>query len=137
MNKTQSIYDTVTGSIIAAIEASPGPCRMPWHRSAGSRLHLPRNATTERSYNGINILVLWIAAQQAGHSAPLWASYKQWSAVGAQVRGGERATRIIFYKQFTVEPDGTDSEDDGHRRVTKTSSVWCRPRRWPSSCAAS
>ena len=122
MTEKQSIYDRVTATILQQIEASPGDPVMPWHRPAGSALHIPKNATTDSAYRGINILMLWIAADMKQYPTGLWASYKQWVSVGAQVRKGEKAAEVVFYKQFDVEP--TAEDDDGKRRVLRTSSVF-------------
>jgi len=122
MTEKQSIYDRVTATILQQIEASPGDPVMPWHRPAGSALHIPRNATTNSAYRGINILMLWIAADMKQYPMGLWASYKQWAGVGAQVRKGEKAAQVVFYRQFDVEP--TAEDDDGKRRLLRTSSVF-------------
>ena len=122
MREKQSIYDRVTATILQQIEASPGDPVMPWHRPAGSALHIPKNATTDSAYRGINILMLWIAADMKQYPTGLWASYKQWAGIGAQVRKGEKAAQVVFYRQFDVEP--TAADDDGKRRVLRTSSVF-------------
>jgi antirestriction protein ArdC len=122
MHEKPSIYERVTATILAQIASNPGQPVMPWHRSAGSALSIPRNATTSAQYRGMNILMLWLAADIAGYKTGTWASYRQWATTGAQVRRGERATSIIFYKQFDVEPTGPD--DDGTRAVARTSAVF-------------
>ena len=124
MTNKLSMYDQVTNSIIASVEAGAGPAAMPWHSASGSPMHLPRNATTQADYRGINVLLLWIAAQAGCFRTPLWASYRQWAAAGAQVRGGAKGTRIIFYREFEVTPDVSDTEDNGKRRVAKSYSVF-------------
>jgi antirestriction protein ArdC len=122
MTEKQSIYDRVTETILKQIEASPGEPVMPWHRPAGSALQIPRNATTDNTYRGINILMLWIAADMNRYPTGLWASYKQWTGIGAQVRKGEKAAQVVFYKEFDVEP--TEKDDDGKRRVLRASYVF-------------
>lgn len=47
-------------------------------------------------YRGINTLVLWASALENGYETQEWATYKQWSERGAQVRKGEKATAIAF-----------------------------------------
>lgn len=122
MTEKQSIYDRVTATLLQQIEASPGDPVMPWHRPAGSALHIPKNATTDSAYRGINILMLWIAADMKQYPTGLWASFKQWGRIGAQVRRGEKATQVIYYRQYDVEP--TAEDDDGRRRALRTSSVF-------------
>ena len=43
-------------------------------------------------------------------------------SVGAQVRQGEKAAHVVFYREFDVEK--TADDDDGKRRVLRTSSVF-------------
>ena len=66
---------------------------------------MPVNALTKNAYNGINIVSLWVAAEVKGFTTPVWATYRQWSEVGAQVRSGEKSSLVIFYKEFEAEPD--------------------------------
>ncbi len=122
MSEKLSIHDRITATILKQIADNPGEPVMPWHRPAGSALHIPKNATTNSAYRGINILMLWIAADVQHYPTGLWASYQQWAATGAQVRKGEKATQIVFYKQFDVEPHADN--DDGKRRVARTFSVF-------------
>jgi antirestriction protein ArdC len=129
MTAKQSIHDRVTATILEQIDGSPGDPVMPWHQPAGSTLHIPKNATTDSAYRGLNILMLWIAADMKQYPKGLWASYKQWAGIGAQVRKGEKAAQVVFYRQFDVEPSAEDdkpapAEAGGKRRVLRTSSVF-------------
>jgi antirestriction protein ArdC len=126
MSREQSRFDlhqTITDQIVAAIErVSADDFRLPWHRSGMSSIQ-PKNAHTKNAYRGINIVALWIAAEVHGYPHALWASYKQWQELGAQVRKGERSSIVVFYKEYDVEPDPQD-DDDGKRRVARHSSVF-------------
>jgi hypothetical protein len=112
------IYTRVTNEIVAAIEAGAGSWTMPWHHD-GSATSRPINAGTGKAYRGSNILSLWIAAQAAGYSSGRWASYRQWQALGAQVRKGEQATTIVFWKvnDRGEDADDRDSEQEGRGRA--------------------
>ncbi len=110
------IYQTVTDAIVAAIEKGAGDCAMPWHRGSTE----PVNALTGATYRGINIVNLWVASQAKGHTSHVWATYKQWRELGAQVRRGERSIPIAFYKTYIVEV-GDETEE---RRVIKWSNVF-------------
>jgi len=90
------IYQAVTDNIIAAIEKDPGNAVMPWHRS-GAANGLPRNATTDAHYNGVNVLALWASSAINGYSSSDWATYKQWQDQGAQVQKGAKSSMIVFY----------------------------------------
>jgi antirestriction protein ArdC len=107
MNTRQDIYTRITTEIVAAIEAGADQWRMPWHHD-GSAITRPTNVASGKGYRGINTLALWIAAHTRGYGSGLWGTYRQWSALGAQVRKGEHATSIAFWKRIG-EPDD-DSE---------------------------
>lgn len=80
---------------------------------------MPVNVLTKNGYS--NIVSLWVAAQLKGFSSPVWATYKQWSELCAQVRAGVKSSRVIFYKEFDAEPDPDVADDDGKPRVARAS----------------
>jgi antirestriction protein ArdC len=119
----RDIHAEITGKLIAAIEADPGKPCMPWRRS-GKPLFMPENALTGNAYNGINIVSLWVSAETAGYTAPVWATYRQWSELGCQVRKGEKSSLVVFYKEYESEPDPDNADDNGKRRVARASYVF-------------
>lgn len=121
--KRRDIYSEITSQLIAAIEADPGKPSLPWRR-ASSPLFMPVNALTKNAYNGVNIVSLWVAAELRQYSVPVWATYRQWAELGAQVRSSEKSSLVIFYKEFEAEPDPEDAGDDGKRRVARASCVF-------------
>jgi antirestriction protein ArdC len=123
VSSRQDVYSEITSQLIAAIEADPGKPELPWRKSSGA-LFMPVNALTQNAYNGINIVSLWVAAEAKGFAAPLWATYRQWLELGAQVRAGEKSSPVIFFKEFEAEPDPGNAEDDGKRRVARASRVF-------------
>lgn len=102
------IYTRITAEIVAAIEAGVGEWRMPWHHDGASTAR-PVNVASRKGYRGVNVLALWIASQAAGYPTGVWGTYRQWQAAGAQVRKGERATSIVFWK--TTRAEGADDAD--------------------------
>ena len=113
------IYARITKEIIAAIETGAGEWKMPWHHDGASATR-PTNVATGRRYRGINTLALWAAAVHAGYAQGLWGTYRQFQAVGAQVRQGEKATTVVLWKEGSTNGnDGDDTDDDarGHRRM--------------------
>lgn len=119
----RDIHAEITAKLIAAIEADPGRPSLPWRRTAGP-LFIPVNAHTGNAYNGINIVSLWVSAEVNGYLTPLWATYRQWKELGAQVRKGEKSSLVIFYKEYEAEPNSDDDTDDGKRRVARASAVF-------------
>ncbi|KFC07079.1 antirestriction protein [Trabulsiella guamensis ATCC 49490] len=107
-NKTD-IYQTVTDSIIKALESGVKPWKCPWKRN-GLVSGIPSNYTTYEAYSGINIMLLWSSAAQQGFQDSRWMTYNQAKSIGAQVRKGERGTMAICYK--TLEKERDDGEID-------------------------
>jgi antirestriction protein ArdC len=113
----QSIYETITAKILAAIETNPGDPIMPWQRG-GARPVLPVNAATGQAYRGVNILSLWVTALERGYGSGEWATFRQWSEKGRRVRKGEKASPIVFFKEITkeAEPDADQTDGETERR---------------------
>jgi antirestriction protein ArdC len=111
------IHQHVTNQIVAAIEAGAGEFRLPWHRSAGNIMR-PVNIASKKPYQGVNILTLWAEADAKGFESGTWGTYKQWAETGAQVKKGEKAAYIVFYKEFTVA--GDKGGDEGNENDTGT-----------------
>ena len=125
--ETKDFYQQITDQIIAAMSQSTDWV-MPWH---GKTTGIPKNVATKKSYTGVNILALWSAASDRGYSSPLWGTYKQWQSLGAQVRKGEKAQTIVFYKSFEQEAKNaatgdqeTGKEDTVKRFILKASTVF-------------
>ena len=119
----RDVYQSVTDRILAAVEADPANPTLPWHRSGLATL-LPTNAATGNDYRGINIVALWAEAQLRGFPYAVWASYRQWAGLGAQVRKGEKGSLVVFYKEYETDPDPEQDGDDGKRLVIKSSHVF-------------
>ncbi|MHB1304530.1 MAG: ArdC-like ssDNA-binding domain-containing protein [Acidiphilium sp.] len=65
--KSQDICENITDAIIAELEKGVIPWSKPWAGSGGPVM--PRRHTGAR-YRGINILILWQAAEAAGYRSP-------------------------------------------------------------------
>jgi len=103
------IYQRITNRIAASIEAGAGKWQMPWHPGAdGAAPRLPVNAVTGKPYRGVNTVVLWATAQAEGYPSAVWATYRQWAELGAQVRKGEQSSPVVFWKV-----NGPDEGEDG------------------------
>jgi antirestriction protein ArdC len=104
------VHQAVTDRIIAMLEtAEKNNAEMPWCRP-GVAHSRPTNALSKQRYRGINILSLWATADACNYRTGLWATYKQWQEIGAQVRKGEGATPIVFYKPLEVPNDKPDTQ---------------------------
>lgn len=109
----RDVYQRVTDQIIAAIEAGAGDVEMPWHRDVSRTA--PSNAFTGQAYRGVNILALWAAAEANGFATGLWATYKQWKLLDAQVRKRAKGSVVVFYKQTECEVTNAETGCAGTR----------------------
>lgn len=102
MQKRIDVHQAITDQIVAAIEAGVDDWQMPWHRS-GEGLNRPVNIDTGNHYRGVNVVSLWASAQLRGFSTGTWGTYRQWQNQDCQVRKGEKASLIVFYKELDIE----------------------------------
>lgn len=107
----RDVYARVTAQIINAIEQGVGNWRMPWHAS-GRYAFSPINVSSKKPYRGINTVCLWAAAQAKRYEHGEWGTYKQWQERGAQVRKGEKATLVVFWKFANGSAETQEGGDD-------------------------
>jgi antirestriction protein ArdC len=103
----KSIYDNVTQRIIDELEKGAAPWIKPWNAGASE----DQNIISKQPYQGINRLILGMS----GYTTPLWASYKQWQQLGANVKEGEKGTMIVFYSPIvktTIRDNDPNPEKD-------------------------
>lgn len=122
MSKHLDVHQAVTDTIVAAIERGVGEWKMPWHRGNGLSF-IPTNIEGH-SYHGVNCISLFCSALNKSYGTNTWGSFRQLQDAGLQVRKGEKASIVVFYKSITVEPDEAREDDDGTRRVLKHYSVF-------------
>jgi antirestriction protein ArdC len=115
----RDVYSRVTAQIVNAIENGIGTWRMPWHTS-GRYAFSPINATSKKPYRGINTVCLWAAAQAKGYERGEWATYQQWQDRGAQVRKGEKATLVVFWKFANDSNESQEGETSHSSRLLFT-----------------
>jgi antirestriction protein ArdC len=125
MSKRIDVHEEITNRIIAAIERGAGEFKLPWHRPAGS-ITRPTNIQSKKTYRGINVVTLWVEAQLRGYAMPVWGTYKQFQEAGCQVRKGEKASLVVFYKEIEFERDAPDGADEDDR----TGSAWMARGYW-------
>jgi antirestriction protein ArdC len=97
----------------------PLPDHRPW-RSIGA----PRNLTSMKLYRGINV---WLLTAQ-GYTSPYWATIREINGLGGQVRKGEKATPVVFWRIYVdsvelkvngdrYEPEQEQREGQGRLRL--------------------
>ena len=120
---TKTVHARITDEILAAIAAGAPKFEMPWH---GGGLRRPVNAASRLPYRGVNVLALWIAAEKKGYHTATWATYRQWTALDAQVRKGETGSLIVFFKEIErrAQTNDTSEEVPEHYLVARASWVF-------------
>ncbi|MGE3335198.1 MAG: ArdC family protein [Rhodospirillaceae bacterium] len=111
-----NLYDEVTSRIIAELEAGRVPWVQPWG-CASAALGLPKNASTARTYSGVNILILWGAVITRGYALQHWLTFKQALDLGGNVRKGERGTTVCYADRFIPKSEAdraAKAGDDPH-----------------------
>lgn len=125
-SKTQSFAETVAEKLIKQLREGTAPWQKPWMPGEAGTC-LPMNPITGNRYKGINALLLL----SEGREDQRWMTYNQAAAVEAQVRKGEKGTRIQYWK-FTEEQTMTDSAGkpilDARGEAVKESVKLERPR---------
>lgn len=100
----------VTNKLVAKLEeGNLAPWICPWTKTG--EMPIPYNWSTKASYNGINILILWMRATDEGYSRNAWLTYNQAKELGGQVRKGESGVHCIFFKPIEVDEQAEEDED--------------------------
>jgi antirestriction protein ArdC len=96
-----SLYDEITTKILRELEAGRVPWVQPWGTAAAKApLAMPKNASTGRSYSGINVLILWGSVIEHGFPVQGWVTFRQALSLGGNVRKGERGTTVVYADRF-------------------------------------
>ena len=109
MARINELYEKIAAQIRTQLAEGTLPWHRPWAVDPDRQVSKPlrENAVP---YQGINVLILWGAAIEAGYASPFWMTYRQAKSIGAQVRRGEKATHIVFAK--TAKKKETDASGE-------------------------
>lgn len=88
-----NVYESITERIVSALESGVIPWKKEW-RTSGKSAGLPYNLVSGSPYRGINVFSLFCS----GYSSNGWCTYKQAQSLGYQVRKGEKASPVVFWK---------------------------------------
>jgi antirestriction protein ArdC len=113
MARAVEAYEALTARIVAQLEEGVVPWVRPW--STVGQSDRPSNYATRKSYNGSNVLALWLAQGAFGYPSAQWLTFVQAKEVGANVRKGEHGTPIVF-----AEPRFAEQEDESGETVTRS-----------------
>jgi antirestriction protein ArdC len=116
MPSTNELRQRITTSIIEALETGNlPPWRKPWRCDPNAGM--PTNVISKKRYSGVNVLLLETASMQHRFESKHWATYKQWSALGGQVKKrpteikpGHWGTTVIFWSPIKKKMSGDTGE---------------------------
>lgn len=91
----------ITDKILLLMETAGTNWKQDW---VGGGKHI--NAVSRKPYRGVNPVILALF----GGGSEIHATYKQWTELGAQVRKGEKATHIFFFKPYAIRDRETNEE---------------------------
>jgi len=91
--KANQILEQFAKEVIDSMKKNNGR----WEKMFGENINA-FNSTTNNRYRGINQLMLSFTSENKEYKNNIWASYKQWQSLNAQVNKGEKGTGIVFYK---------------------------------------
>jgi putative DNA primase/helicase len=96
-------HNQVSEKLIEQLKQGTAPWQKPY---TDNSFFLPINPITHNRYKGINAIILL----SEGRDDPRWMTYKQAQNIGAQVRKGEKGTRIQYWK---FEEERVKLNDEG------------------------
>lgn len=96
----QDCYEIITDRIIGLLEQGVVPWQKPWKSCGG----MPYNLVSKKPYRGMNVWLL----HSLNYEQPAFLTYKQAQELGGNVKRGEKACPIVFWRTF----DKVDSKGD-------------------------
>ncbi|MEE9398523.1 MAG: zincin-like metallopeptidase domain-containing protein [Methylococcales bacterium] len=113
---TQDVYTRITDKIMADLEQGVRPWLKPWNvEHAAGKITRPLRHNGQ-PYSGINVLSLWMDAEEKGFFAPIWMTFRQSKELGGHVRKGEKGSLVVYantmHKMQTDQNTGEEVEID-------------------------
>ncbi|MCW0220401.1 MAG: ArdC-like ssDNA-binding domain-containing protein [Prosthecobacter sp.] len=102
--KTSDIYEQVTNRIITQLEQGIAPWKSPYFSKVG----FPRNFSTGKAYQGINVFLL------GSHrfTSPYFLTFIQAKELGGHVRKGECGSLVVKYGTYTKQDEDTPAQNE-------------------------
>ena len=104
---TADIHRMIADQVIEMMKTSGTDWSKSWTTPAGN---LPTSMSTGKQYNGINLLILGMTRAVKNYGSHHWATYNQWKKMDAQVKKGEKAPTVVFYKPLVIRDKVTGEE---------------------------
>lgn len=111
MASKEPFYQQVADKIISQLKEGTAPWIKPW---TGGESFIPHNPVSGTRYRGGNAIWLAAVAESEGYKDSRWLTYKQASSLDAQVRKGQKGTRVQYWK-FSEEKPLLD--ENGRKKI--------------------
>lgn len=99
----RDLYERITNQIIDHLTQGVVPWKSPYFSKTG----FPRNFSTQREYQGINVLLL--ASQR--FTSPDFLTFLQAKDLGGNVRKGEKGFLVVKYGKYTKEDEAANQDE--------------------------
>jgi len=109
-----SVYEEVTRKIIEELEQGTAPWVKPWQ---GGDVGMPYNATSQRRYSGVNVLLLWGEGFAKGYRHNGWLTFKQARGLGGHVKKGSRGCSIVYASTFSRMERDKDTGEEKEKKI--------------------
>ena len=93
MATAQQTLEQFKDDVVSSMKQNNGR----WEKMFGENINAINSVTNNR-YSGINQFMLSFKSESKKYKNNIWATYKQWESLNAQVKKGSKGTGIIFYK---------------------------------------
>jgi antirestriction protein ArdC len=113
----KNIYKEITEQIVQALEDGVRPWHQPWntaHMEGRIAIPLRQNGV---AYRGVNVLALWMQAMAKGYASPIWMTYRQAQALGANVRKGEKGSLVVYADKITRTETNAATGEESERAI--------------------
>ena len=93
MATAQQTLEQFKDDVVSSMKQNNGR----WEKMFGDNINAINSVSNNR-YRGINQFMLSFKSASKKYKNNIWATYKQWESLKAQVKKGSKGTGIIFYK---------------------------------------
>ncbi|WP_242637332.1 zincin-like metallopeptidase domain-containing protein [Desulfobacter hydrogenophilus] len=99
MSKYQDKLNEFGQNVLDVIETGRAPWQKSWKE--GELLEIPKNATTDNSYRGVNLINL----AMSGYNDPRWLTFVQAKKMDCKIRKGEKSRAGFYYSPSRFEKE--------------------------------
>ena len=111
----EEIIKSTADKFVAMLEEVKGKGQ--WVKPFFASNSLSINAISKKPYRGFNMVLLAFMCEEMGYTSNKWATFEQWKSKNRFPKKGEKATKIIFWKQLKIETEEVDENGDNIEKL--------------------